>query len=715
MKAHIDFETRSAVDLKKAGLHKYASDPSTDIMCLGFSFDDKAPVIHPVALPGETSYAFVELMDHVGADGLVVAHNSAFELAIWNSVGVKKYRWPKLHPEQIDCTMVRSYSMGLPGALDAAAAAVGIDARKDMKGQRLMLKMSQPKAEAIFCCQRPSCPNCEGKGMAYEWHQEPDQIERLFTYCLQDIVVERELDKRLLALSPSEKRLWILDQKINNRGVMLDVKAARRASEVVQYEQKRLDLEIREVSANRVASCRAHVQLKEWLKEEGVATKGVAKNDVIELLASKTLPENCRRALEIRQESAKSSTAKFEAMLNRVAFDDRLKGIFQFYGANTGRWAGRGIQPHNFPRQSLKQNLIDEAFKVLNSPMSVEKQRDYMEWFIGSPMRVLSECLRGFLVAEEGKELIAVDFSAIEARVLAWLANEIRKLEVFRTHGKIYEDAASGIFNVPIESIGKDSPERQIGKVSDLACGYQGGVGAFQAMAKGYGVKMAPSLRSLWDRASSEARDRSMSRWKSTGVKSGINKQEWIASELTKLAWREANRNIVDYWGNVEAAAIAAVRSPGTSFRVTPLTLPPVHFLVKGSFLFCKLPSGRNLCYPYPKLEEHKTPWDTKKEMLTYMTEDATIRKWIRAKTYGGSLVENITQAVARDILAAAMIRSEERFYPIVLHVHDEIVAEVAIGGGTVAELEAIVSEIPKWAHGLPMKAAGWVGKRYRK
>lgn len=697
---YIDFETRSAEDIKPAGVHRYAQHPTTDALCLAIAFnDEKSEVVPSIWLTG---FIPERVTEHIKAGKRVVAHNATFELAIWNLLCVEKYGWVPLPPEIVSCTMARAYAMGLPGQLDAAAAAMGIEQRKDQKGHRLMLKMSRPKKYD---------PHLD----VLEWHEADGDLSLLYEYSAQDVVVERELDKRLLKLSASEQKLWLIDHEINNRGVAVDTLSAITAVDIVKSEEERLNSAIREVTDNFVATYNSNVALKNWLNHQGVPATGVAKNEVITLLAKTDLPQHCRRALEVRQEAAKSSTKKLQAILNGACLDGRIRGILQYYAAHTGRWGGRRLQPQNFPRPMLlKQPQIEEVMSMLQERSDVDNLIAEIDLLYGPVMTVLSECLRAFITAGKGQDLFAADFSSIEARVLAWLADDEPSLHVFRTHGKAYEAAAAEIHGVDISTISKEDFRRQLGKIAVLSLGFEGGVGAFQSMARNHGVSIAPVAKILWAKATHEHRSRAMDRWESTGKKTGIDKAEWIGSELIKLAWRAAHPAIVQYWGKVNAAAIAAVKSPGFISSVDD----KVRFVMRGSFLFCQPPSGRCLCYPYPKVELKPTPWGQKREMLTYKYVDSVINKWVRGATYGGSIVENIVQAVARDILAEAIVRVEERTaWNVVLHVHDEIVAEAdsTLGPSALEVFESAVQETPPWARGLPISAKGWRGKRYRK
>lgn len=651
---HLDWETRSACDIRKAGLYAYAAHPSTEIILASYAFDD-GPVLN--WFPGEPVPK--EIKEHILSQKPVIAHNAQFEKIIGDFVGTK-HGWPILSYEQIRCTMVQAYAMGLPGSLEKASAALGIEQQKDMKGHRLMMKMSQVK-EIL-------------EDGTIVWHNDPTDLQNLASYGRQDVVVEREVDKREIKLSKSEHALWCLDQKINGRGVMVDLPAARKALEVVEKEKVRLNAAMQRVTKNAVATCTATGQLTDWIHFRGVQTEGVAKSDVIELLEDPALPPDVREAVSLRQEAAKSSTAKLNAMILSANLDGRVRGTLQFCGAGTGRWSGRRLQVQNFPRAKYEASDIDTIFDLL---LGDRNPGVLLNLTYGSPLSVLSNVLRSFIVAAPGNRLIWCDFSAIEARVLAWLAGEVSVLKIFENGGDIYIHAAAKIFGVSPADVTK--AQRQIGKVAVLALGYGGGKGAFQAMAKGYNVK--------------------------------VKDQE---AESIKENWRASHQNIVRYWHSLNSQAINAVNNPGEKFS-TGSQFCQVSYLKKGSFLWCQLPSGRLLCYPYPKIVPYETPWGEMRDTLTYKGEDSLTKKWDVQKAYGGLLAENITQAVARDLLAESIIRLEKSGYPVVLHVHDEIVCEVPDEFGSRQEMEEIMSEIPSWASGLPISVEGAEGKRYSK
>jgi DNA polymerase len=681
---HIDFETRSTLDLKAVGLDNYAKHPTTDVWCMGWALGEVEPLVFCPAIHTAVNPLALE---HVAAGRPVYAHNAPFELAIWNNIMVPRYGWPALKPEQAVCTMALSYAMSLPGALENAAAAVGLDIRKDSAGARLMLQLAKPR-------------EVKPDGTIV-WWDDPEKLERLYAYCKTDVEVERQLHKRLLGLPDLERDIWLLDYRVNSRGIYVDRAAVGAAISVVESEQARLNNEMRRVTNNAVATCTATGQLGDWLKYRGVHMDGVAKADVIDALKIDTLPEDVRAALILRQEAAKTSTAKLTKTVESASADGRLRGMFQYHGAGTGRWAARKVQLHNMPRGKLEPAEVEQVISLLPKPNAARA----IEMFYGPPLDAVSSCLRGMLCAAPGKELIAADFSNIEGRGIAWLAGEEWKLQAFRDFdaGKghdIYKLAYGRAFDVDPAAVDKN--QRQVGKVMELALGYQGGVGAFQTMARGYGVTVSDEQ-----------------------------------ADVFKNRWREAHPAIVRFWYALERAAFDAVAHPGKVFEARGCK-----FIVKGSFLWLKLPSGRNLCYPYPRIDkalQYSTPkglrvrsgrsvakegvpdtWKVVREddnVLWYMNVDGTTNKWVETHTYGGKLAENVTQAIARDLLAQAMLALENEGYDVVLHVHDEIVVEVneKAPAGAASEVFRIMAQVPTWAEGLPIAVEGWRGRRYRK
>ncbi len=653
---YLDLESRSGVDLKTTGLHVYAKDISTDLLCVAYAFDDEDVEIWipPEEIPSR-------LKSHILSGGRLSAWNAQFEHTMLNSIATKKYGWPEIKIEQLYCTMVRSYAMGLPGALANAAPALGLDIEKDALGQRIMLQLAQPREVS--------------KQGQITWWDDFKKYETLYNYCKQDVRVEREISKKILELSDKERKVWLLDQKINNFGVRVDIPAIKNAIEIAQEEKARLDIEIKRITNNAVSTCQATIQIIDYLKKELELSfvDSIAKDKVRELLLDERVPEKGKRVLKLRQESAKSSVAKYQAMLDSSGGDGRVRGILQYHAATTGRWGGRKIQVQNFPRPHLPESAVSFICDGLTAGKFCRSDLDLL---YGQPLSVLSSCLRGMLIPSDGMKFVGADFSSIEARVLAWLAGEEKTLNIFKSGGDIYKYAASAIFHKSVEEITDN--ERQIGKVAVLALGYQGGKGAFKAMAKTYGVDVDD------DRA-----------------------------EAIKENWRGANKKIVDFWFAAEGAAKTAVFNPGKEYKCGS-GKNPTTFKRLGSFLWCRLPSGRVICYPYPKVELSATPWGNK-DLVTFMTTNLA-NKFVRESTYGGKLVENITQAVARDVLVDAMIRIDDLGIPIVMTVHDELLCEFPVETKRAkASLESLMQEVPLWAKGLPIEAKAHESLRYGK
>lgn len=648
---HFDWETKSCCDLKVRGLHNYAVDLTTDIWCGAWAFDDEEPEIWLPGMPCPQ-----RIREHVEAGGIVFGHNVIFEWHLWNEVATKRYGWPPLAISQCRCTMARCYAMALPGSLERAAAALGIQEQKDMAGHRLMMQMAKPRSE---------------NPVVY-W-DDFEKVLELSAYCKQDLRTERGVEKRTLPLSADEQKLWELDAVINSRGVGIDQVSVAKAIKIVAAEKTRLDEEMRRVTQGVVSVCSEVKRLGDWIRENGVPIDGVAKADVLDALASENLPEPVRAALLLRQEAGKTSTAKLKAMVDAASPDGRVRNTMQYHGAAPGRWSGRRIQPHNLPRPNAKFSDIEDAIANFDDT-------DYLSVFHGPPLTVVSNSLRSMIVAADGKDLLAADFANIEGRGLAWLAGEEWKLQAFRDFDAgigpdLYLVSAGRIYECEPTAFTKDSIERQHGKVAELACGYGGGVGAFQMMAKTYLVKVDDAI-----------------------------------AERIKTKWREAHPRIVQYWYDLERAMIDAVLNTGNVY-----TVRDCKFKVSGSFLWLQLPSKRVICYPYPTVKPTETPWGEMKDQVHYMTVDGLTNKWVETHTYGGKLSQNITEAVCRDVLVHAIRACEGAGYPVVLHVHDEVVSEVPKGFGSLAEFERLCSQTPVWAKGLPVVASGWRNARYHK
>lgn len=700
---HLDFETRGTVDLKKTGVDVYARDPTTDVLCVAWAASGG-----PVCLwtPDQGSGdGLLTLLGCIRGGATVVAHNAAFEAAIWNHVMVPRYGWPELPIEQMRCTMAMAYAMSLPGALVDVAPALGLHQRKDDAGHRVMLQLCKPR-------------KIHDDG-TIEWWDDLAKYETLYEYCKADVEVERAVYDRLLQLSPKEQKVWFFDHKVNQRGIYVDKPALEAAHDLVSAQKKLYNAQMRELTNNAVATCDAISQLADWLRFKNVPVpNGVSKAEIVEMLNADNLDGDAATVLRLRQEAGKTSTAKLSSMIHGLGHDGRIRGTMQYHAAGTGRWGGRRIQPQNYPRQKMDEKDITEVFAMLHATkekgLKVSQVLKEIDVFYGPPMQVLSECLRTFIMAAPGNDLIGGDFSNIEGRTLAWLAGEEWKLDAFRAYDTgtghdIYKITAGGILGKDPGAVDKEK-RQGYGKVPELALGYGGGVEAFRSMAVIYGVDMAAAYDTICEISPTTASYAE----EAYNERGSGDKREWVASEVVKLEWRRQHPAIVRYWDALEYAASNAILNEGQVYDAGPEGRA-VKFRVNGSFLWCLLPSGRVLCYPYPKIQMVKTPWGAEKEGITYMGVDQQTRKWVRQKTYGGKLAENITQAVARDVLVDGMGRVEFAGYPVVLHVHDEAVCEVPRGFGSTEEFSRLMATNSTWNEGLPIAVDGWRGQRYEK
>jgi DNA polymerase len=635
MTVSIDFETRSAVDLRKTGVYKYASDPSTDIWCMAY----KAPWSDDVLVwqPGDAVDTHLE--DWIMAGGLLSAWNANFERVIWNEIMVGRYQWPATKIKQWRCTMAQASAMGLPRALGQAAAVLGVEEQKDKAGAALMLRMARPRKV-----------NADG---SYTWWNTKDKIDTLVAYCRQDVRTELSVAETLNAMPDSERRLYQLDQRINDRGVKVDIDLIDRVSKLANSASENIDAEMKRLTNGQVKAATNAMDLTAWLRGYELNVNSVDKQTVTRLLAVDGLHPIIKQVLRLRQDGAKSSTAKYDAMVNAANADDRMRGLLMYHGAATGRWSGRLVQPQNFPRPQKKQDELDEIIAKLKADKDVSEH--------GAGTVLASDLLRSMLIADDGHRLMFADYSAIEARVLAWVAGQSDLVETFRKGGDVYREMASAIYNTPLEQVTDN--QRQIGKMATLGCGY--GMG---------GKRFAEQCATM-----------------------GIKVDEDEAKRIVSV-YREKNNRIAQYWRDVENDFVDMVKEAG---RVRSVELP--------------LPSGRSLTYHNPRIIQRETPWGAMRDTAQVDTLNSVTRQWVSQIIWGGLLTENVVQATARDMMATAMMALEIKGYPVILSVHDEIICEVPDGFGSLDEMIDIMTRVPAWAQGCPINAEGKEGKRYRK
>lgn len=688
----LDFETRSEADITSVGASAYSEHPSTEVLCMGYAINDNPPQLW---LPGRALPTF--LTDWYSAPIRLNAWNSFFEYCIIKNV-------MGLEPPPITLwsdTMARASAMGLPGSLDKAANVLGFtgDEGKDSRGKKLIRTLCIP--------QKNTRKNIDNGDPEYYWNNDKELMSELYQYCLQDVLVERKISKKLFELHPTERKVWELDQEVNLRGIYMDLKNIDNCISIYESQSQQLFRELQELTG--LENPNSHHQFLPWLRDNGYNQDNVQADTLREYLKTqKDISQKLKEAIEKKSLLSKTAPKKFYALKRRAGHDYRNRGNFTYCGARqTGRWASLGINLQNLMRPAI--NNVDDCIALL-------PQRDHekLNEIYGGSIEAISSCIRGMLTAEPGKRLLIGDFASIESRVLSWLADEDEKVEMFRGHGKAYEYIASKIFNKPIEEITKGSDERFAGKTSELACGFQGGWRALQRMA----------------------------------LKNSVDLDNEFCSKIVSL-WRKGNPNIVKFWKSLEEAAIAAIQNPGK--RVEVGVRNSIVYKVVNGTLYCQLPSGRLLCYHNPALEiksikyysvgdeypvtfiyskvEHHDLFTFKKmanqagseveEFDTYTIKfsgvDSKSYKWSRQVTYGGSLAENVTQAVARDLLAAAMLRLKDAGYHIVLHVHDEIVAEEFKGEKSIDEFLDIMKRPPEWAKDLPVEVEGEEAIRYKK
>lgn len=644
----IDIETFSSVDLTKCGVYAYTRAEDFEILLLAYAFDDEPVEIIDLASGERIPDKVINALTNPNI--IKSAFNANFERTC-----LAKHLNTPMPPEQWRCSMAHSLTLGLPASLKEVARCLKLSQQKMDEGKALIRYFSMP-------CKPTRANGGRTRNMLWDDWQRWQVFK---VYCKQDVEVEREIRQKLEAYPMTDKELemWFLDQKINDFGVKVDTALVKNAIQCNEDYQKELLMEAFHLT--RLENPNSPAQLKSWLKDNyNLEVESLSKTKVAELLDKVNSP-TVKRVLELRQEMSKTSVRKYEAMDRAMGKDERIRGLLQFYGASTGRWAGRLVQVHNLPRNNMSD--LDLARQILLSG-------DYktLELLFDSVPDVLSQLIRTAFIPSPGCRFIVSDFSAIEARVIAWLAGEKWVIDTFKGHGKIYEMTASRMFGVPMDLIAKGKPQyelRQKGKIATLACGYSGSVGALKAMG---------------------------------ALNMGLKEDELpgIVS-----AWRQSNPNIVKLWWDVEDAAITAVRE-----RTVVALQRGLEFSYQSGVLFIRLPSGRSLAYVRPRIELDER---FNKDKLTY--EGMELGKWCRISTYGGKLTENIIQAIARDCLAESLLRLDKAGYKIAFHVHDEVVLDVPSDFGSLKEVEEIMGLPIDWAKGLPLRAEGFESAYYMK
>jgi DNA polymerase len=636
----LDLETYSETPITQ-GTYRYAE--TAEVMLVAYAFDDEP--VEVIDLTAGGSLDNVQLL--IDSADKVVIHNSNFDRTVLRCNGVH------VPLSKVEDTMAQALAHSLPGSLGALCDVLGVpqDKAKDKHGQKLIHLLTKPRPR-----------NVKLRRATRETH--PEEWAAFIEYARLDVDAMRDVSRRLPRWnsSGSERRVWLLDQHVNDRGIAVDVGLAEAALRAFQRSARSLAERAGLLTNGAVPSLTQAARFTAYLKSIGYETPDLTKGTVAAALKG-DLPQHVRELLEIRQQASATSPAKYKVLINGVSSDSRLRGLLQYCGASrTGRWGGRLFQPQNLPRPTLKQDMINAGIDAMKA--------DCEDLLFDNVSELCSSAVRGALVASPGKKLVVADLSNIEGRVLAWLADEKWKISAFADFDKgighdLYKLAYARSFNVPPERVSKD--ERQIGKVMELALGYQGGLGAFNTMASVYGVNL-PDER---------------------------------VQELV-VAWRKAQPAIKSFWYALEGACDGALMDEGKIHKVGLLSV-----IFKDTWLRIKLPSGRWLCYPNAAIENGRIVYDGTNQFT---------KKWERIETYGGKICENIVQATARDVLASGLLRAETAGYAVCLHVHDEIIAEVPDTDEYSAEgLSKIMSHNPGWSLGLPLAAAGFECYRYRK
>ena len=699
---HLDFETRSALDLKSVGAYAYARHASTDILCAAFSVGAGAIKLLTRAELTEGAHCEDWLINHerwaklfqLAQDENVIfnAHNAFFEQSIWRALMVEKYGFPEIPIHRWRCTAAMAAAQSLPRSLDGCASVLELKTQKDLEGKKVMMKLSRPR--------RSSKANPDPY-----WEPETawEDFKTLYRYCINDVAVEREIAHILPPLSDSEQEIWELDQAINFRGIEVDVPLIEKTINSAEITKANLRLEFQFLTEGAVEAPTQVQKFREHLETLGVSLPDLQKDTILKAL-NKPMDETPRRLLEIRQALSKTSLAKFPKMLEAADEDNRITDNLLYHAAHTARWAGKGVQLQNLVRPKYDTDTLASILEF--------DDYDLFSYLYPDCMSAYSSAIRAMLRAAEGMDLIAGDFSAIEARGSAWVAGQENLLDAFRSGKDPYSEQASEIYNRVIDRK-VHITEGLVGKVSLLALGYQGGINAFATMAATYNLDLNPILPTL--NATPDELEKAFSAYKSYHqmVDEPLGQDAGMAADIIKQRWRLSNPAIVDFWYKLERAAIDAVKT-GELIDCHPLKLRVVNRAGRAC-LKIYLPSGRAIIYNDVYVKEVENRWGSMKQTLHHRHQNALTKIWEVTTTYGGKLFENVIQAICRDIMAAAMVRIDKAGYPVVLTIHDEVISEILKTFGSLDEFQMLMETPPDWAVGFPIKADVWRAERYRK
>lgn len=764
LRCHLDIETYSEVDLKKCGVYVYAEHESAELLTLCYAFGQEDPIcwIPLDEVPKDILYKLHDrlslkfgravliitgptvpdrLRKHIEDGGEVGAHNAQFERVVLNGVAGRRVNFPFLRIEQMVCTAAKARMYGLPGDLGGAAGALGTYP-KDDTGRNIMLKLCRPRT---------------GKEKRHNFEEHGDDYVHLYAYCVDDVLAERGLDERLGDLPPTELDVWRLDQRINDRGVGVDQEIIEHVQALIaEYKELLGEICIRMTKCDQFPDGLRPSQnekLSIWIRANGYPQLlDMQAETVLKIQKDANCPDNVKKLLRLYSTVNMKAVTKYDAIQRAVARDGRVHGMFMYYGAGTGRWSSLIVQLQNLFRPLIDDaDVAIEAFKFRNLQWIRELYPDL------DPMKVFASCVRGSLIPADGDDFMGLDFAGIESRKVAWLYDEEWKVQAFFAADRDpkmpdnYRLAYGRGFGIDPMSISKKDPRRQVGKVMELAFGFEGGAAACVTMADTYRVDLAEMTAAALPNLPEHARESAEWMWENWECKRGnpteLPYNQYIACDGLKQIWRGLHPCIQQGWKDTAEAAKLAVLHPGQAYAIPNKKLI---FKVVDQWLMMKLPSGRRLYYFKPELHEDtpkakfgaamlaaKIKEDTLEGLavlsneewvaaayadngfryinLTFMGVDSRTKQWKREGTYGGKLCENAAQASSRDLLVNGMFKLEKAGYFIVMTVHDEIVVEISEMFGSMVEAERLMCELPAWAAGMPMAAEGFRGKRYRK